>query len=163
MLPEIGGVKIKQEDINMNEILKKYDEVNTFGRNLGLELEVIKPGKVIYRMTVSKDHLSNPFAAHGGAVAGMMDGILGVAALSLAVESKKLVSTVEYKLNYYKPIEKGDELRGIGEVIFEGKRLLSCEGKIYADNKDGVLVCSGLGTFNAYPAGKNQLFSEYDK
>lgn len=154
-------MKIAQQGIDMNELLKKYNEVNTFGRNLGLELEVVKPGKVIYRMTVSEAHLSNPFAAHGGAIAAMMDGILGVAALSLAVEFKKLVSTVEYKLNYYKPIEKGDQLRGVGEVIFEGKRLLSCEGKIYADNKDGVLVCSGLGTFNAYPAAKNQLFSEY--
>ncbi|MFN2428904.1 MAG: PaaI family thioesterase [Cryomorphaceae bacterium] len=161
MPPAISAVKTRLPDIDMNEILKKYDEVNNFGKNLGLELEVLRPGKVIYRMTISKMHLSNPFAAHGGAISGMMDGILGVSALSLAVESNKLVSTVEYKLNYFKPIEKGDKLRGVGEVIFEGNRLLTCEGKIYADNKDGMLVCSGIGTFNAYPAAKNQLFSEY--
>jgi len=142
----------------MNPILKKYDQVNAFGKLIGLKLNVIEPGHVAYQMTITEDHLSNPFAAHGGAVSAMMDGILGVAALSDAVEHKKLVSTVEFKINYFAPVEKGDELIGEGKVVFKGNRLYYSEGKIYCTNKNGMIVCSGSGTFNSYPADKNDLF-----
>lgn len=142
----------------MNSILEKYNDVNRFGELIGLKLRVIEPGYVEYKMIITEDHLSNPFAAHGGAVSAMMDGILGVAALSDAVEEKKLVSTVEFKINYFAPVEKGDELIGKGKVVFKGNRLYYSEGKIHCTNKGDLLVGSGSGTFNAYPAEKNELF-----
>lgn len=144
----------------MNPILAKYNAVNAFGKLIGLKLKVIEPGCVEYKMTITEDHLSNPFAAHGGAVSALMDGILGVAALSDAVEEKKLVSTVEFKINYFAPVEKGDELIGQGKVVFKGNRLYYTEGKIHCTNKSDLLVCSGSGTFNSYPANKNELFSK---
>ncbi len=154
------AVTIKQQDTgeHMNPILKKYIEVNEFGRYIGLKLTVIKPGEVEYRMEITSNHLSNPLAAHGGAISAMMDGVLGVAALSLSVEDMMLVSTVEYKLNYYSPIRPGDKLLGHGKVVFAGRRLISSEGAIYCENRNMELVAKGLGTFNAYPAEKNELF-----
>ena len=144
----------------MNPILKKYNEVNAFGELLGLKLNVIKPGHVEYRMEITEHHLSNPAAAHGGALAAMMDGILGVAALSLAAEKHRLVSTEEFKINYYAPIKFGDKLIGEGNVIFEGNRLISSEGVIYCENENMKMVCRGLGTFNSYPVEKNILLSK---
>ena len=141
----------------MNAILKKYNEVNAFGKLLGLKLKVIEPGQVEYRMEITEDHLSNPAAAHGGAIAAMMDGILGVSALSLATEKQRLVSTVEFKINYFAPIKLGDKLIGIGKVVFAGNRLISSEGTIYCVNNDNNVVCKGLGTFNSYPVGKNVM------
>ncbi|NEN22495.1 PaaI family thioesterase [Cryomorpha ignava] len=141
----------------MNEILKKYDKVNAFGALLGLELNVIEPGKVVYRMEITEKHLSNPAAAHGGAIASMMDGILGVSALSLATEKHRLVSTVEFKINYFAPIKLGDKLVGVGQVVFEGNRLISSEGTIYCENENMNVVCKGLGTFNSYPVEKNMM------
>jgi uncharacterized protein (TIGR00369 family) len=145
----------------MHPILEKYNEVNAFGALLGLELTVIKPGEVEYRMEITKDHLSNPYAAHGGAVAALMDGILGVSAMSLSAEDHKLVSTVEFKLNFFAPIHEGDVLIGRGKVIFAGKRLMSSEGTIYSENRNMEVVCKGLGTFNAYPANKNEMFKQF--
>jgi len=144
----------------MNPILKKYDEVNAFGRYMGMRLKVIKPGEVEYEMDISDYHLSNPFAVHGGALSAMMDAILGVSALSLSVERNELVSTVEFKLNYYSPIRPGDKLLGNGKVTYEGKRLIFSEGIIYSKNDDMKVVSKGLGTFNAYPVTKNDLFEE---
>jgi uncharacterized protein (TIGR00369 family) len=143
----------------MNPILAKYNEVNTFGRELGLVLTVLEPGTIEYRLRIAERHLSNPLAAHGGAIAAMMDGVLGVAALSLSVEDGRLVSTVEFKINYYAPIAVGDELLGRGKVVFAGRRLMSSEGTIWCVNKNMEVVCKGLGTFNAYPAHKNSLFA----
>jgi uncharacterized protein (TIGR00369 family) len=144
----------------MHSVLKKYNEVNAFGALLGLKLTVIEPGEVEYRMEIKEEHLSNPMAAHGGAISSMMDAILGVAALSLAVEKDKLVSTVEFKLNYYAPIKLGDKLLGKGKVIFEGNRLISSEGTIYIENVDMKIASKGLGTFNAYPVTKNEMLGK---
>lgn len=141
----------------MHAVLKKYNEVNAFGKLLGLELTVIEPGEVEYRMEIKQEHLSNPMAAHGGAISAMMDAILGVASLSLAVEKDKLVSTVEFKLNYYAPIKHGDRLLGKGKVTFEGNRLISSEGTIYIENEDMKIASKGLGTFNAYPLARNAM------
>lgn len=142
----------------MHEALKKYNEVNAFGKYIGMEMHVIRPGEVEYRMKVTENHLSNPFAAHGGAISALMDGILGVSALSLSVERNELVSTVEFKLNYYAPIRPNHELLGRGKVTFEGKKLIFSEGTIYAENENMKVVSKGLGTFNAYPIEKNELF-----
>ncbi|MCZ4409218.1 PaaI family thioesterase [Cryomorphaceae bacterium 1068] len=144
----------------MHEVLKKYNEVNHFGALLGLELKVIKPGEVEYRMEIKEEHLSNPLAAHGGAISAMMDAILGVAALSLAVENDKLVSTVEFKLNYYTPIKLGDKLLGNGKVTFAGNRLISSEGTIFIENENMKIASKGLGTFNGYPASKNEILGK---
>ncbi len=144
----------------MNKILEKYNAVNAFGKQIGMKLNVITPGKVEYRLKIKEEHLSNPMAAHGGVIAAMMDGILGVACLSLSVESARLTSTVEFKLNYFTPIKLGDQLIGVGEVVFEGNKLMSSEGTIYCENRDMQIVCKGLGTFNSYPIEKNHLFNE---
>lgn len=149
----------KEMKLAMNVILEKYNNVNAFGKQMGFELHTIKPGKVEYRLKITENHLSNPMAVHGGVIAAMMDGILGVACLSLSVESQRLTSTVEFKLNYYAPIKPGDQLLGIGEVVFEGNKLMSSEGTIYCENRDMLVVCKGLGTFNTYPIEKNELFN----
>lgn len=144
----------------MNKFLKKYNDVNAFGRLLGLKLTVLKPGKIAYSLFIKDEHLSNPMAVHGGVLAAMMDAILGVACLSRSVENNRLVSTVEFKLNYYAPIKPGDELLGVGEVVFEGNKIMSAEGRIYSLQNGMEVVCKGLGTFNAYPVDKNVLFAD---
>lgn len=137
----------------MHPILQLYNNFNNFGNSMGMKLEVVAAGEIIYEMPVQKMHLSNPLAAHGGAVAALMDGVLGVSALSLAVEKNMLVSTVEFKLNYFRPVVEGDVLTGFGKVVFEGKSLINTSGEI--KNQKGELVCTGTGTFNKYPVKNN--------
>jgi len=137
----------------MHPILQLYNNVNNFGNAMGMKLEVVTPGEIIYEMPVQTMHLSNPLAAHGGAVAALMDAVLGVSALSLAVEKNMLVSTVEFKLNYFRPVSPGDVLTGFGKVIFEGKTLINTFAEI--KNQKGELLCTGSGTFNKYPVDNN--------
>lgn len=137
----------------MHELLEIYNRVNAFGNLMEMEMEVIRPGEVKYTMPVRDHHLSNPRAAHGGAVAALMDAILGVSALSLAVENDQLVSTVEFKINYFRPVLPGYKLEGHGLVDFAGNRLIASSGKII-DIDSGDVLCTGCGTFNQYPAEK---------
>nr|WP_299203567.1 PaaI family thioesterase [uncultured Brumimicrobium sp.] len=140
-------------------VLTMYKESNKFGALLEMELEVLKEGEVKYTLEIKEKHLATPIAAHGGVIAGLIDGTLGVAALTIAGKNQNVVSTVELQVNYLKPVRMGDHLVSIGKVISAGKRLLYVEASVI--NQDDVLVAKASGTFNAYPAEK--AFLAYKK
>lgn len=143
----------------MENLIEIYNQVNQFGKENGLELTIIKPGEIIYKMEVLKKHLATPTTMHGGMLAAMMDGVIGVAALTLVAPEGKLVSTVEYKVNYFKPIYLGDVLTGKGHVDHAGKRIISTSGKVY--NQNNEVVATAMGTFNAYPYAKSDMAKLY--
>lgn len=134
------------------KILSLYKKSNKFGALLEMDLTVLKQGLVKYVLEIKDKHLATPVAAHGGVLAGLIDGTLGVAALSEVAERQKVVSTVELKINFLKPVSLGDILTAEGEVISAGNRLIFTEAKV--TNQKGILVAKASGTFNAYPAKK---------
>lgn len=139
----------------MNHLIEIYHQVNNFGRENNMKLTVVKPGEIIYEMEVLQKHLATVNTIHGGMIAALMDGVIGVAALSLVAQDKKLVSTVEFKLNYFKPAYLGDVLKGYGRVDNAGKRIISTSGEIF--NQKGEMVAKAMGTFNVYPFDKSDI------
>ena len=140
----------------MEGLIDIYHKVNHFGRENGMKLTIVNPGEIIYEMEVLEKHLATKTTIHGGMVAAMMDGVLGVAALTDVVNQKKLVATVEFKINYFKPAYLGDKLKGLGRVDFRGNRIIATSGEIY--NQNNELVAKAMGTFNAYPVEKSDIF-----
>ena len=139
----------------MEKLLEIYNQTNQFGNINGFKLTVIKPGVITYEMEVLEKHLATPTTIHGGMMAAMMDGVIGVAALSLVAAERKLVSTIEYKINYFKPAYLGDILKGEGRVDNAGKRIIHTSGEIR--NQKGEVVAKAMGTFNAYPFEKSDI------
>lgn len=138
-------------------LLAGYNHVNAYGQANGMTLSVPAPGQAEYRMVIGPAHLSSPGVAHGGVLAGLLDAVLGAAALTLAFTSGELVSTVEFKINYLQPVCLGDELRATARVDHIGKSLLVSSGVIYRrvpGEPTETAVAQGLGTFNRYPAAK---------
>ncbi len=138
----------------MHPLIEKYIASNNFGKHLGMQFEVIEPGKIGYHLKVQEQHLATPQAAHGGVISGLMDGMLGVAGLSAVCIDNNVVSTIEFKINYFNPALLNDDLVGIAEVIKQGKRILICEGTIRAANRQDIIIAKAMGTFNVYPAEK---------
>lgn len=134
------------------EIIRLYEAANAFGNLLDMQLTLVDQGVVTYSMEVKPYHLATPFAAHGGALAALVDGALGVAALSKVSINKKVVSTVELKMNFLRPAVLGDVLLAKGNVVSAGNRLLYAECEVM--NQTGDLIIKASGTFNAYPAEK---------
>ena len=139
------------KDFNFAEFLVKYKQMNTFVRENGIEHGVNEPGCTETSMTILDKHLSSPGVAHGAAMAGYVDSVLGFCALSAVIADGNLVSTVEFKLNYFKPIFKGDKLKGKGKVIRKGKSIVVSIAEIYRGEE---MVAHGQGTFNVYPLEK---------
>ncbi|HEX4888094.1 MAG TPA: PaaI family thioesterase [Luteibaculaceae bacterium] len=136
----------------MHPILELYNQINHFANTNGMTYRVIQPGEVEYRMQVKDEHQSGPGVAHGGLVAGFMDAVIGVAALSSVVDEFMLVSTVEFKINFLKPVKIGQEIVGMGKVDSKGQRIIVSSGVIY--DAQGEPLAKATGTFNAYPADK---------
>lgn len=136
----------------MNKIIEAYNETNEFGRLFNMTYEIVKPGEIVYKLKVTKELLATSKAMHGGALAGMMDAVVGVAALSAVSLKEKVVSTVEFKINYLKPALEGDFLKGFGKVVSEGNRIIVCKGEILNQNNEMVAIATA--TLNAYPASK---------
>jgi uncharacterized protein (TIGR00369 family) len=141
----------------MESPLVLYNKINNFGRLLDMKFEVTEPGRIIYSMPVTEDILATTSAAHGGALAAFMDAIIGVASLSAVAEEGKLVSTVEFKINYLNPALLNDQLRGFGKVIKKGKRIIITQGKIFNQKDELLAICTG--TLNAYPIEKSDILS----
>jgi uncharacterized protein (TIGR00369 family) len=132
-----------------------YQQTNQFGRFNDMELLSFGNGKCEYKLEVKAHHLATPKTAHGGLIAGYMDGIMGVSALTMSAKNLCLVSTVEFKINYIKPAFKGDILTGKGSIISAGKRIIIAQGEIF--NQNNELVAIATGTFNAYPYQKSGM------
>jgi uncharacterized protein (TIGR00369 family) len=139
----------------VSKVIGKFHKINRFGKAMRMRLEVVRPGEVIYRMKVTRTMESSPNAAHGGAVAALMDSALGVAALTHAITSRQFCSTVEFKMNFIAPAAVGDELIAHGNLDHAGKSLVYTNATIV--NQEGKLIAKGLGTFNMYPMEKKKI------
>ena len=135
-------------------LIEQYISHNHFGKTLGMEFKIIEPGLVHYFITIKSNHLATPKAAHGGVISALMDGLLGVTALSVSAPENKIISTVEFKINFLAPALLDDKLIGIGKVEQKGNRLIIVSGDIVCQNRNNLLIAKAIGTFNAYPAEK---------
>lgn len=135
-------------------LIEQYIQHNHFGRMLGMDFKIIESGLVHYALNIKQEHLATPLASHGGVISALMDGLLGVTALSSVYEAKKVVSTVEYKINFLNPALLNDELLGIGKVDQKGNRLIIVSGDIICPKRNNIVIAKAIGTFNAYPAEK---------
>jgi uncharacterized protein (TIGR00369 family) len=136
--------------LNQHPLIQKYAEYNAFGRLIGMSFNITQPGIVEYSMTIRPEHLATPKAAHGGLIAGFLDAVVGVGALSAVCEEGMIVSTVEMKVSYFEPILLDDHITGRSKMMKRGKRILFMEGEVF--NQNGVMVAKANATLNAYPA-----------
>ncbi|WP_027003511.1 PaaI family thioesterase [Hugenholtzia roseola] len=138
------------------KVVALYNKHNQFDAENGMRLEVLAPGEVRYEMLVEEKHTSSPGHCHGGALAGLMDSVLGSSALTYAFTQGNLCATVEFKINYCQPAHLKDTLVAVARIDHAGKRLIVCSGEIRLKT-DGTLIAKGLGTFNLYPMNKKEF------
>jgi uncharacterized protein (TIGR00369 family) len=137
-----------------NTLIEKYIQDNHFGKLLGMDFKIISDGEIEYFLDINKDHLATPQAAHGGAISALVDAALGVAGLSAVYKENKVVSTVEYKINFLAPACINDKLVAKAKVEQQGKRLLIISCDVVCSSRENKIIAKALGTFNAYDASR---------
>jgi uncharacterized protein (TIGR00369 family) len=116
----------------------------SIGRLLGMRMESVEPGQVVFSVTTTPD-FSNPLGqVHGGICATLLDSAMGCA-VHTQLEAGVGYGTVEMKLNYIRSVPTdGTVLTATGSVIHIGGRTAVAEGRVVDDQ--GRLVAHGTET-----------------
>jgi uncharacterized protein (TIGR00369 family) len=134
------------------EDLKKYEaalrrRVNASGATalLGLTLENLEPGRVVFRMRVRPRHKQMHGVVHGGVLATLADTVAAIAAYT-AVPRGTQIATVELKINYLEPVH-GGQVKAEARVLRAGRNFVVVECEIR--NEREALAAKALMTFGA--------------
>ena len=114
---------------------------------LSMEIKDLQWGICVMEVELGEKHLQ-PFGnVHGGAIASVVDAAAFWAVFP-QVERGKGLTTVEMKLNYLAPVQKG-KLEARGRSIKLGRTLAL--GEVYVTNREGTLVAHGTATMMIIP------------
>jgi len=89
------------------EQVRKVANSSPYHRLLGIEATEIREGESRIQM-LFKQELTHPYGiVHGGAIASLADSAVAMALISL-VEPKDRITTIEFKINFFVPVSKGE-------------------------------------------------------
>jgi uncharacterized protein (TIGR00369 family) len=113
--------------------------------SLGLELEALERGRVVFAMRVKPRHKQIHGVVHGGVLATVADTVGAIAAYT-TLHKGTHIATVELKINYLEPVPEG-RIKAEGKVLRTGRNFVVAECEIF--NEGGSLAAKALMTFGA--------------
>jgi len=129
------------------EAVKKTVNQSPYFSLLGMEIKDLQWGTARLEIQLAEKHL-HPFGfVHGGAIASVMDAAAFWAVFP-QVENGMGLTTVEFKVNFLAPAQKG-KLVAKGRCIRLGKTLALGDAEIR--NNEGGLVAHGTATMMVVP------------
>lgn len=117
-----------------------------FAELIGLTLIEREKGYSHCTLKVEKKLMNPHGVMHGGVMYSMADTGMGAALYSL-LEENESCATIEVKINYFKPVLKG-ELICNTKVIHKGRSISVLESEIMNNEN---LVAKAFGTFSIFP------------
>jgi len=127
------------------KIIRRFRQVGAV-RMLGMKVSKLSPGRATLTLDTGPRH-SHPRGVHGGVLAALADTALAMA-IYTQVPARTLISTVEMKINYLTPHERG-RLRARARVLRLGKRW--AVGEVEIRNARRELVAKSLLTYSIRP------------
>ena len=128
-----------------DEVLARWNACGWYGLT-GLEVLSADETGSRFRMLVTDEHLQAYDTAHGGALAGLLDAAMGLAAIA-QVEPDEGCATIEMKINFTAPVPPG-ELLAQGRVITAGRRIMVASAEATLPN--GRVAAAAMGTFTRF-------------
>lgn len=132
--------------------LKKYESAlrrrataNGATAILGLSLESLERGHVVFSMKVKRRHKQLQGVVHGGILATLADTVAAIAAYT-TVPKHTHIATVEMKINFLEPVPNG-RIRAEARVLRTGRNFVVTECEIF--NEKGSMAAKALLTFGA--------------
>lgn len=116
---------------------------NPFWSLLGMEIIGIKKGWAKIRLPLTKKLTNGIGVAHGGAIFSPADSAVGMALIGLTDRDEN-ISTLEMKINYFKPLAEGEI---IAEAKIVHKGTMTAIGDVEVRDGNGNLIAKGLTTY----------------
>jgi len=135
--------------LKQNIGLRMSKGLSPFGRWIDGKLIEAEEGKVKIEIEVRKE-MCNPIGnIHGGAIAGIMDEIMGIAVFSLGREN--FYSTVNLAINYFATSDESQNIIVKSNVLKPGKNVINVECEIWDEEEKKLLA---KGTSNLFKSSK---------
>ena len=106
---------------------------------LGWVMRRADPGEVVLEFRVTEPMVNGLGVAHGGALAAMLDALLGGAAATL--EDEAGILSLGLYVDFLRKAPLGAVLTGTGRVVREGGTIVNVTGDIV--DEEGKIVCRG--------------------
>ncbi len=132
-------------DVIYERIEKSFNKQG-FLALLGVKIESIEKGKVVFSCESREDLTQHTGFMHAGVVSTVADVTCGYTALSVMPEGKEVMG-VEFKVNFLRPAA-GKKIISTGKVINAGKTLVVTEAEV-TDAETGKVIAKMQGTMMA--------------
>ena len=116
---------------------------NQFWTFLGMEILDVRKGWAKIRLPFSEKLTNGIGVAHGGAIFSPADSAVGMALVGL-LEKDETLSTLEMKINYLKPLSRGDI---IAEARIVHRGTMTAIGDVEVRDDEGNLIAKALATY----------------
>ncbi|MGV8078873.1 MAG: PaaI family thioesterase [Syntrophales bacterium] len=124
-------------------LIQKMQTASPYWDLLGLELTDVKKGWARVRLAFDRKLVHPLGIAHGGAVFSAADSAVAMALIGL-VDRSETFTTIEMKLNYLKPFERG-AITAEAVIVHKGSR--TALGEVEVRDEEGGMVAKGLATY----------------
>lgn len=127
---------------NAQKMLRGEAPPPPIGRLIGFTLKSIEPGRAVFEMEADERHHNPMGTLHGGVYCDIADAAMGYAYAATLGDGESF-TTVELKINFFRPVRKG-RLTAEAEVVKAGGTL----GYVECDVKDetGKLLAKAAST-----------------
>lgn len=130
---------------------------NDFG--LKASFYELENGELAALFTPGEGHQGYPGRLHGGVAGAILDETIGRAIL---IRNKNVWGvTVELTTKYHKPIPLNEEIRVVGRIIKDTRKIFEGTGEILLSS--GEVAVSGYGKYIKLPIGQIADFDEKDE
>ncbi len=133
---------MEMTDERMRAIREKF-KANHFPLMLGIEIDLIEPGRAVLGVEVREELLQLQGVLHGGAMASLIDTAVAMAIVGVS-EPEDRFTTVELKINYLAPVRDG-RVTADARIIRDGRRIIVADCDAF--DAGGRLVAKGLLTY----------------
>ena len=114
-----------------------------FGRLLKMRIVSVEQDRIVGEMPVTQELANRNGVLHGGAISGFADNMGGTATF-VNLKPGEGTTTIESKINFFRPVEVGDVLRGECVALHKGRRTMVWQTTM--TRGDGKLVAIVIQT-----------------
>lgn len=115
--------------------------------SLGTRFFNMENGEVVAMFRTEDHHQSYPGRVHGGLVSAILDETIGRA---VCVEEPDTWGvTVELTVKYKKPVPTETDLKAVGRLTRNTRRVFEGEGELYLP--DGTVAATAVGKYMKFP------------
>jgi acyl-CoA thioesterase len=124
-------------------LLTKAKANSPFWSLVDIDLVDVKKGWAKIKIAYSQKLANANGVAHGGVIFSAADTGVAIALVGL-VDRHALITTIEMKINYFKPFDKG-EIIAEATIIHKGTQ--TAVGEVEVRDSDGNLVAKAISTY----------------